>query len=96
MWGRRLVVLLVLALLSVVSMGFAPRGTAPFSVVYGPASAFRAERAFLLLSFAVLAVLKLAAVLIRLTVSRRSSEWPAVGSSGSVLDSAPLISTLRC
>jgi hypothetical protein len=92
MSARRLAFLLTLSLLCVVSMGFARSGTAPFSVVYGPASAFRAERAFLLLTFAVVAALKLAIVFVAACFLSRLRFLPA----STVLVPAPDFFALSC
>lgn len=93
---RRLALFLLLALLCVIGVGFAPRGTAPFSVVYGPASAFRAQRAFLLLTFAVLAALKLFQVFCSRIFFGRSHFLSALAAYSVTSEFAPLTGVFRC
>ncbi len=96
MWASRLALILVVAFVCVVGMGLLPRGTAPFSVVYGPASAFRAERAFLLLTFAVLTALKLSAGSVPTWFLASFFSYPVFAPFAPVSDLALLTCNLRC
>jgi hypothetical protein len=96
MWGRRLVFLLALALVCVAGMCFVPSGRAPFSVVHGPATAFRAKQAFLLLTITVLNALKHVVTLISADWLARLCLRPAFDVLLPASDLASLSCTLRC
>ena len=95
MWQRGLVFLAILlsACLSVVV--FLPVGSGPYTAVYGPASALRAQRAILLLVLAISFVTAVVAPI----ASCVPTEFSFVHVGIPVLTlspSAPLATTLRC
>jgi hypothetical protein len=53
MWQRGLIWLAIVLSVCVASVGFLPFGAGPYTAVYGPASALRAQRAILLLALAI-------------------------------------------
>jgi hypothetical protein len=61
MRDRGLIPFVIIASVCITSLGLVPMGAGPYTAVHGPVTALRAQRAFLLLSFAVAAVLWLAA-----------------------------------
>jgi len=56
-----LIPLLIIASVCITSLGLVPMGAGPYTAVHGPLSALRAQRAFLLLAYAVAAMFWLAA-----------------------------------
>jgi len=96
MWERGLFVLLLAASLLLAGLALVQVGCGPYSVVYGPASALRAQRAilFLTLVWTALGALACAGVSICAFCSPRQAR-PA-GASDSSLLLALLVSGLRC
>jgi len=58
---RGLITLTIIASVCIASIGLVPMGCGPYTAVHGPLSALRAQRAFLLLSFAIASLFWLAA-----------------------------------
>jgi len=76
-------------------MAFLPAGTAPYSAVYGPASALRAQRAVLLLALAISFLSTVFGVLAALGLFL--SEFPGLlVSLRACVSAAPLSAGLRC
>jgi hypothetical protein len=61
MRDRGLIPLFIIASVCITSLGLVPMGAGPYTAVHGPVTALRAQRAFLLLAYAVASVLWLAA-----------------------------------
>jgi len=76
---RGLITLTIIASVCITSLGLVPMGAGPYTAVHGPVSALRAQRAFLLLAFAVASVLWLAAAWM-------FSRFFSVGALGPVAD----------
>jgi len=53
MWERGLICLAIVVSVCLAGIAFLPAGTGPYTAVYGPATALRAQRAVLLLSLAI-------------------------------------------
>ena len=95
MCKRGLIGVAILVSIAVASVGFLPVGAGPYTTVYGPASALRAQRALLLL---VLAIGFVSAVFAVLAVpgSFRSESFDPLLALGESPSSAPLSCSLRC
>ena len=95
MLSRRVLWLAIVLSLCVASAGFLPVGVGPYTAVYGPASALRAQRAILLLALAIS------------FLSARFAELAALGALEAAIfhtaaparrfcPSSPMAGTLRC
>jgi len=95
MWQRRFFWLAIVLSLSVASAGFLPAGVGPYTAVYGPASALRAQRAILLLTLATNFV---SVVFVVLTAAgpEESGILDAVIPVHLLASPSPLASSLRC
>lgn len=95
MCKRGLICLAIVVSVCLVGIAFLPAGSGPYTAVYGPASALRAQRAVLLLALAISYLAMVFAVLSALG----SSLFDAFGSLVPVRDCSspsPLIAGLRC
>jgi hypothetical protein len=95
MWQRGLVWLAILLSLCVAAVGFLPFGTGPYTAVYGPASALRAQRALLLLALAISFLATIFALLAALGSSESAFELP-LSLVQQPRSSLALSSSLRC
>jgi len=95
MWERGLICLAIVVSICLAGVVFLPAGTGPYTAVYGPASALRAQRAVLLLalaiSFLTTVSLSLAAFVSFLSVF----SGPLVPFE-ELLSAVPLTPSLRC
>jgi len=95
MWRRGLIWLAIVVTISVACIGFVPVGTGPYTAVYGPASALRAQRALLLLALAISFLSTVFRVLAQPS-SSHSESFDSFLALGDISSSAPLICSLRC
>ena len=96
MWERSLFALLIAAGVLLAGLWLVPVGCGPYTVVYGPTTALRAQRAmlFLTLVWVALAALGPAAVVIRRILAFRPLRCAACGAERFIL--SPELSGLRC
>lgn len=95
MWERGLICLAIVISVCLASIPFLPVGSGPYTAVYGPASALRAQRALLLLVLAISFLSLVFAVLSALGSSQLDS--PSFLIPDRELDSpSPLLAGLRC
>jgi hypothetical protein len=93
---RGLISLAIIICVCIMSIALLPAGTAPYTAVYGPASALRAQRAFLLLAFAVASVLWLAAAWALTRFFPLSALGPVIDPSRRAADFSSVPCSLRC
>jgi len=72
MWQRGLVCLAIILSICVSTVALLPAGPGPYTAVYGPASALRAQRAILMLVLAISFVAAVAALLAALGAAESS------------------------
>jgi hypothetical protein len=95
MWQRGLVCLAILLSVCVSTVALLPVGPGPYTAVYGPASALRAQRALLLLVLAISFV----ATVFALLAALGSSESPfraAIGLLRELCSAPAQLNSLRC
>ncbi|HMD30995.1 MAG TPA: hypothetical protein VKG84_03730 [Candidatus Acidoferrales bacterium] len=93
---RGLLPFLIVVCVCLASIALLPAGAGPYTAVYGPASAFRAQRAILLLWFALVSLVTLAAAFVGALRTLSGSFLPfAAGGAADPL-MPPLSCSLRC
>ena len=93
---RGLISLVIVVCVCVASIAFLPFGAGPYTAVYGPTSALRAQRAFLLLAFVLAFVPLLAAIFTGAATSPSGPAFPVAGFEVETTGHSHLTSTLRC
>ena len=95
MWERGLMYLAIVVSICLVGVAFLPAGAGPYTAVYGPASALRAQRAVLLLTL-VIGFLTTVSLVLTAFVSFLSEFSGPLVSLKELLSAAPLSPSLRC
>jgi len=96
MWERGLLILTLVAGVSLASLALIPIGCGPYTAVHGPLSALRAQRAFLLLAYAVASVLWLAAAWVSTPFFPLSALGPVEDPGAGAVELPSLLCSLRC
>ena len=95
MWERGLICLAIVLSVCLAGIAFLPAGSGPYTAVYGPASALRAQRAVQLLALAISYVSVVFTVLAALG-SNLVEFFGLLVPTGEVVEAVPTSAGLRC
>jgi hypothetical protein len=93
---RGLICLAIIVCVCVASIAFLPFGAGPYTAVYGPASALRARRAFVVLTFVLAFVSLLASIFTGAATAPCGPIFPVAGFEAEATGPSSLTSILRC